>query len=67
MINLLNDDEVMVINFEIEYIFFQWIIRNDGFVKLNKILPDNRLDELYLLNVDHAIQNYRNSIDEKIV
>ena len=66
VINLLNDDEVLVINFEIEYIFFQWIIRNDGFVKLNKILPDNRLDELYLLNVDHAIQNYRNSIDKKI-
>ena len=66
IINLLNDDEVMVINFEIEYVFFQWIIRNDGFVKLNKVLPDNRLDELYLLNVDHAIQNYRDTIDEKI-
>ena len=29
-------------------------------------MPDNRLDELYLLNVDHAIQNYRDTIDEKI-
>ena len=66
VINLLNDDEVMVINFEIEDVYFQWIIRSDGFVKLNKILPDNRLDELFLLNVNHAIKNYRNSIDEKI-
>ena len=66
VMSMLLPNEALIINFEIDDSYFQWIIIDDGTVRINKVFPNQDFDYGDFYFISDGIKNYREAITDKI-
>ncbi len=72
VVKFLDDDEALIMNFEIDKSFYQWIILNNGNIRLNKIFPSKSRNitghsSQNITFVEGSIKKIRDEIKNKII